>query len=429
MRLFHIIVRTACLRCARNCFQCPICQNTLSVVAAQEATPSSTPASAGPYFLSCNVCRWNSKEIDMTFEKPTSLALQLQKTEETLPDAKEFDNLKDHLEKHLRLNVPPTLPTSFLSFSSSGAFSKMMGSHLHHDSQSQQQGKLDDLGTYEPAVHVPDDDSKLVDNLMSSRTVDQVSTLAQRFSQLHDQPYQLSHIHPQRIHLCIKRSKRCRTCRHILIKPEQKAQATRFKIKLVAMNYIPNISIVKLPRKTWPLQQGIPTQFVLKFTNPLYEEMNITLATPQMQKKSVTLLSPHFTVGAYNETIEYDDEMYPTGNMRGRSTFGSGSKGLSSSWVNGVHEKRNNYTSIIVEVIPEQTGEFQFPLLVTYNYKSDEDRMDVSSGDIDVEDIESVDDEGSRKANSSMRLDDDRIKSYSFWCLIGLGEVTSAESI
>ncbi|KAI9494457.1 dynactin p62 family-domain-containing protein [Zychaea mexicana] len=447
-------------RCARNCFQCPICQNTLSVVAAQEATPSSTPASAGPYFLSCNVCRWNSKEIDMTFEKPTSLALQLQKTEETLPDAKEFDNLKDHLEKHLRLNVPPTLPTSFLSFSSSGAFSKMMGSHLHHDAQSQQ-GKLDDLGAYEPSVHVPDDDAKLVDHLMSLRSVDQVSTLSQRFSQLHDQPYQLSQIHPQRIHLCIKRSKRCRTCRHILIKPEQKAQATRFKIKLVAMNYIPTISIVKLPRKTWPLQQGIPTQFVLKFTNPLYEEMSITLATPQMQETpgskegattatateqqqqqqqqhgdeaqirgKVTLLSPHFTVGAYNETIEYDDEMYPTGsNMRGRSAFGGG--GLSSSWADGVHEKRNNYTSIIVEVIPEKTGEFTFPLLVTYNYKSDEDRMDVSSGDIDEEDIEDVDadDVSSRKANSSMRLDDDRIKSYSFWCLIGLGQVTSAESI
>lgn len=70
----------------------------------------------------------------------------------------------------------------------------------------------------------------------------------------------------------------------------------------------------------------------------------------------VTILSPHFTVGAYNETIEYDDEMYPTSsNMRGRGGFG----GLSSSWADGVHEKRNNYTSIIVEVIPEQPGEFK----------------------------------------------------------------------
>lgn len=31
--------------------------------------------------------------------------------------------------------------------------------------------------------------------------------------------------------------------------------------------------------------------------------------------------------------------------------------------------------------------------------------------------------DSSRKGSGSMRLDDDRIKSYSFWCLIGLGEV------
>lgn len=74
----------------------------------------------------------------------------------------------------------------------------------------------------------------------------------------------------------------------------------------------------------------------------------------------MTLLSPHFTVGAYNETIEYDDEIYPSGggSLRGgRSGFGTG--GLSSSWADGVHEKRNNYTSIIVEVVPETVGEFK----------------------------------------------------------------------
>lgn len=176
------------IRCARNCFQCPICQNTLSVVAAQEATPSATPASAGPYFLACNVCRWNSKEINMTFEKPTSLAreyrslchlllnfnltlitiVQLQKTEEALPDAKEFDHLKEHYEKHLRLNAPPSLPTSFLSFSSS--LTKMMGTQFHSDSQSQ--GKLDDLGDYDPSVQVPVNDQKSVEMLMGLRSVE-----------------------------------------------------------------------------------------------------------------------------------------------------------------------------------------------------------------------------------------------------------------
>ncbi|KAF7729555.1 hypothetical protein EC973_004230 [Apophysomyces ossiformis] len=430
-------------RCARNCFQCPICQNTLSVMAAQEPSSSSagSTVAAGPYFLACNVCRWNSQEIGMTFEKPTSLALQLQKNEEALPDAKEFDHLKEHFEKHLRANAPPVLPSSFLSFSSSGAFSKIIGGQFH---DTQTQGKLDDIETYEPVLQIPDDDVKTLDSLISLRTVDQVSTMSQRSTQLHDQPYQLSKIHPQRIHLSIKRSKRCRTCRHILIKPEQKAQATRFKIKLVAMNYIPNITIVKLPRKVWSLQLGVPTQFVLKFTNPLYEEMSITLATPQMRRKTasaeevekseikgkVTILSPHFTVGAYNETIEYDDEMYPSGSAARRNTS-LASGGLLSSWVDGVYEKRNNYTSVIVEVVPEQPGEFKFPLLVTYNYKMDEDRMDVSSGDIDVDDIDDVDAgsmDGSKKANSSMRLDDERIKSYSFWCLIGLGETEDRQA-
>ncbi|KAI9365065.1 dynactin p62 family-domain-containing protein [Pilaira anomala] len=416
-------------RCARNCFQCPICQNTLSVVAAQEQAQSAGPG-PGPYFLACNVCRWSSQEIDMTFEKPTSLALQLQKNEEALPDAKEFDQLKEHFEKHLRVNAPPSLPNSFLSFSSSNAFSKYMGTHFHHDNQTQQ-GKLDDITEYEPSVKVQDQDLSLLESMSSLRNVDGISTLAQRSTQLYDQPYELSKIHPQRIHLAIKRSKRCRNCRHILIKPEQKAQATRFKIKLVAMNYIPTITLLKLPRKSWPLQVKVPTQFVIKFTNPLYEEMSITLATPQIKRNNqsygkVTILSPHFTVGAYNETIEYDDEMYPGGNRRNNL-------GAAASYVDGVYEKRNNYTSIIVEVIPEQAGEFKFPLLVTYNYKSDEDRMDVSSGDIDADDIDDmdVDDsmDGSKKTGSSIKFDDDRIKSYSFWCLIGLGSTTSPSTI
>lgn len=62
---------------------------------------------------------------------------------------------------------------------------------------------------------------------------------------------------------------------------------------------------------------------------------------------------------------------------------------------------------------------------MTYNYKSDEDRTDVSSGDVDTEDIENMDIDGSidgsKKASSSIRFDDEKIKSYSFWCLIGLG--------
>lgn len=70
-------------RCARNCFMCPNCRNTLSVV------PSDPPDSGDgrlaipisivgepPFFLYCNHCRWDSAEVGITFEKPTGLAGQ-----------------------------------------------------------------------------------------------------------------------------------------------------------------------------------------------------------------------------------------------------------------------------------------------------------------------------------------------------------------
>ena len=67
-------------RCARNCFLCPSCKNTLIVV------PSDPPESPDgrimsintlgdpPFFLYCSHCRWDSAEVGITFEKPTSLA-------------------------------------------------------------------------------------------------------------------------------------------------------------------------------------------------------------------------------------------------------------------------------------------------------------------------------------------------------------------
>ena len=67
-------------RCARNCFMCPNCRNTLSVVPSDPPDAddgrSLVASSVGepPFFLYCNYCRWDSAEVDITFEKPTGLA-------------------------------------------------------------------------------------------------------------------------------------------------------------------------------------------------------------------------------------------------------------------------------------------------------------------------------------------------------------------
>src|SRR5262249_24666251 len=68
-------------RCARNCFLCPNCRNTLSVVPSDPPDSGdgriSAPVSTigePPFFLYCNHCRWDSTDVGITFEKPTGLA-------------------------------------------------------------------------------------------------------------------------------------------------------------------------------------------------------------------------------------------------------------------------------------------------------------------------------------------------------------------
>lgn len=125
-------------RCARNCFLCPICRNTLSVVPSDppdsgDGRLSSIPISTvgePPFFLYCNHCRWDSAEVGITFEKPTGLAgesssqsqdcsiqpckkAQLQRSEDSAPESLEFERLKEHFEPFLRTSSSSSaLPTS-----------------------------------------------------------------------------------------------------------------------------------------------------------------------------------------------------------------------------------------------------------------------------------------------------------------------------
>ena len=111
-----------------------------------------------------------------------------------------------------------------------------------------------------------------------------------------------SDLKPLRIPLQSKKSKRCPSCRHILIKPEQKAQSVRYKIKLVAANYLPAIAVL-LPHAQAAIEMmkrsstmgragggageqdaahalipGHSYAFHLAFTNPLYDPIQVRLA-------------------------------------------------------------------------------------------------------------------------------------------------------
>lgn len=174
-------------------------------------------------------------------------------------------------------------------------------------------------------------------------------------------------------------------CTHILIKPEQKAQSVRYKIKLVAANYLPAITVA-LPH-TFPtpdtvkqamakttsasaandpsnagLHPGETYSFHLALTNPLYDPIQLRLATPRMHSATqekvrrppfgVSLPTSTFTVAAFAEAWEYDEdeEMYWTDEEENKGSRVK-DKSKAKTKAVGVLEKRANTTIVGGEVI------------------------------------------------------------------------------
>jgi dynactin-4 len=187
-----------------------------------------------------------------------------------------------------------------------------------------------------------------------------------------------SELRPVRIPLQTKKTKRCGLCKHILIKPEQKAQSVRFKIKLVAANYLPSLS-VSLPHQRPPagvlragaappapaagLQAGRTYPFRIGFTNPLYDPIQVRLsvqrAAPTMggqggadEKRrppfAVSIPTQAFGVAAFAEAWEYDDDEEmedASGGGEDPTMDGRGAKTV------GVLERKANVTVVGGEVV------------------------------------------------------------------------------
>ncbi|KAM0787561.1 hypothetical protein ACM66B_003631 [Microbotryomycetes sp. NB124-2] len=393
-------VRAERNRCARNCFQCPSCDHTLAVVASDSSDPTlahtSAAASAGepPYFLQCLYCLWDSKQVGITFDKPTGLSQQLQKSDDTAPEMAEFNHLHDHFEPYLRRGLvqqandaaattaPATTSSSTPATSSAAvaaASRALSTSSLLKDVTSSRYGNVarfshrrqrstpaptptsrDELEPYDSLfptrkttivrdddkvkgkAPVIDSDRRRVEAIENLNDIEHVTRLQQRWTTSWDQPFLQADLKPIRTPLQAKWSKRCPTCKHILAKPEQKSTSTRFKIKLVAQNYLPLVQICRkspallgsrlsaiaaassssgtigrrssiVPTTTTavagstsiddePLRPGRTYTFEVTFTNPLYELIQVKLAIAEPESTSTTT-----TTSAVVDESERDD--------------------------------------------------------------------------------------------------------------------------
>ena len=233
-------------RCVRNCFQCPICFSGLSVFPNEETQ-------AAPYSLNCTYCQWSSSEIGLEFEKPTGISGfsfrmhlnlilgQLSKLASPFQEQQaEFEAIRDHYANLFDTTRPSDdVMTSFSSrysalLSGKGSFKARQSTRSLYSRIRPPSRDADDKSLEYDQVKPLDEETALVARLQFLTSLEDTTNMRQRSKQP-SKPRWERDLWPINMQLRAKRSKRCRACRHILVKPKNKPTSTRFRIKMLAL--------------------------------------------------------------------------------------------------------------------------------------------------------------------------------------------------
>lgn len=364
-----------------------------------EHSSGSEGTAGASYFLGCPYCNWSSLDIGVEFAKHTGITAQLAKLKnarQRRPPKSQEEQAEDADSTELDLpDVPPTpddrfaaLKTFYKDALSASAQANPLGFdptlynsppsiarivNLYADPRAKRAKAtkpkpMREAATPSAGLHPLSptaEDAAIA--AMAQCGWDSLASTAQRASQPHPTKF-VEELWPTPTRLLTRRAKRCATCRHILTKPDAKISSTRYRIRILALDKIPALSIRALaaahtPHPSFPLtissaaaaappfeydklQPGRTQQYVLTLRNPLFEPVRVTLGTPAIAPGKlgtrVTILCPQFEVGA--NTDVWDEALSAAG--RGReSTPGLPEAGK-------VWEKGRNWVSVVVEVVP-----------------------------------------------------------------------------
>ncbi|KAI9740684.1 MAG: hypothetical protein M1818_004648 [Claussenomyces sp. TS43310] len=462
-------------------------------------------AATGPWVLTCSYCRWSSKEIGIQFDKPNAIYTQLSKVrnggrpvaptkerrqdrddgripsmplisgededhsqdrlDEVLDPETQFANLKSFYQSQLA-ETSPTGPLSFsgdYGYGSPGTLSRIMGlytggSFPSKSTKNKKSFMREAQNASEGLVVCPAKDNR-VEQLEVGGWAGTASR-EQRFEQSGD-PRFVSELRPVPYLLRTKRSKRCKTCRHILTKPESKVQTTRFRIRLVALNYLPSMSVRMLspsqpPSTTNPavaptpdptiLTPLKPTQFLLTLKNPLFDAIKVTLATPSHTPgrfgSKITILCPQFEVGA--NTDVWDEALQEGSKQERRRTAKEAGEGQAEA--GKVWERGRNWVSIVMEVVPASLssgadlGASGTGLETAGNSRSgtsadrreleiyeDEDILEIPVFvRVEWETDAPQEDAAAATTTASKDRDAKEKRELAYWCVLGVGRIVAA---
>jgi dynactin 4 len=447
---------------------------------------SEQAAQSGPWVLSCAHCNWSSKEIGIKFEKPNGIYSQLARIRNggaTIVPIKEWRD-RDEARRNLATSIiveeeedegkaqaddgldmetrfsklrsfyqsqlAETSAATSLNFSgeygfgSPGALSRIMGLYTgssYSDKKSKSKtGLMREANDASEGLYVcinSDSAAKLLQNEGWAGT----ASREQRSNQANN-PRFISELRPVPYLLRTKRSKRCRTCRHILSKPEAKVQTTRFRIRLVALSYIPSMLIMPLSSQAHPagspaplLTPLKPTQFLLTLKNPLFDPVKITLATPSHTpgrfSSKITILCPQFEVGA--NTDVWDEALQDGSEREKRRTTRELGEGQGQAEAGKVWEKGRNWVSVVVEVVPASLQIERGLAVLRKEFDGDEDVIE-ERGIAEDEDILEIPvfvrveweaDTANDEVGSAAAKDKDvkEKRELAYWCVLGVGRI------
>ena len=356
----------------------------------------------GPWIMSCAYCSWTSLEIGWQFDKLINIHQQISKlrmsgeqratiTSKTdggkaSSDASTASSSDDEPDTvfaalssfyNLQLSAtnpsdPLLTPSGGFNYSSPSNLARIMTLYTGRSFYKKDQGKGSTMREAADATEGLREIDTTRDSMMIQKLKSQGWTGTASVSQQSDQqqhpPRFTEYLKPLRALLRTKRSKRCRDCRHILVKPEPKVQSTRFRIRLVARNFIPAFALKPLhpsPATGLPMidLDALPPsracQFLLTITNPLFDPIKVTLATPThtpgKYSHKVTILCPEFDVGhnvdQYDELLDNSSNRRMSKSLNPYRTEYAGGEGGRIAEAGKVWDKDKNTTTVVVEIV------------------------------------------------------------------------------
>jgi dynactin-4 len=452
-------------------------------------TTSMGDSKDGPFILNCNYCMWNTLDIGIKFDKPTGLRQQLDEIANggsRKPSLQKLPSYQDGLGRKSSLSRPPlsqeeleagsedkqqsttdlsldatsrfnalrtfykdqiaessatdaSFPTSALdiAYSSPSSLQRIMNIYTNRENSLKRarqkltimrEARTTSEGLQLPAQSAPGD-------------YDETTTSLQRTSQYpsfigNPRACTVSELRPMPTLMRTKRSKRCATCKHILTRPELKISSARYRIKLIALSYVPFVSIRPLPvtgglLPSGPdgsdvvLSPGRPVQFIMTLRNPLFDDVNVSLGSPSITPGKhghrVTILCPQFQIGKNSDAWDDALNTVPKPTPSGDANTAGGEQIAGK-----LYDQGRNWASVVIEIIPASIFRKQGEEL-----DEDEDVVEIPirvrlewtvTEDADTGIVERRRREREKVLDEDGEADDGK-RELSYWMVLGIGRV------